>query len=336
MASPTQQQHQQQRIFITGATGYIGTLVTTLALRAGHAVHALSRSARGTQKLLSLGATPVPGTLTSLDVLHAEAAAADAVIHLADAWVDDFAQPYDDVVAIDNAAIDAITSGLARSRSQRKLLIDTSGAGVVMPAENDAETDESALENPSPMNGRIRCEKYALSKAGGEEGVRVCVVRLPPFVYGRGGSGVRLFMGEFARLGFVARVGDGRIRTCAVHVDDAARAYVLALERACGAPGVVRDVFNVTATTEVSFRELTDAVAATMGLPVREMEKAEAVATAGPLIAGFFSDRIRAASGKARRELGWVPTEVGILEDIRNGSYVEVAKELKGRAGEQV
>lgn len=114
---------------------------------------------------------------------------------------------------------------------------------------------------------------------------------------------------------------------------------MLALERACAAaaaaaPGVVvKGIYNVTATTEVSFRELTDAIAATMGLPVREIETAEAAEIAGPLIAGFFSDRIRAGSGKARRELGWVPTEVGIVEDIRNGSYVEVAKELKGGVG---
>lgn len=222
-------------------------------------------------------------------------------------------------------------AGLAQSKSQRKLFLGTSGIGVVEPSADGGETDEGAAANKSPLNGRIRCERHVLSKAG-DNGIRVAVMRLPPFVYGRGGSGVRLFLGTFAKLGFVVRVGKGLARTSVVHVDDAARAYVLALRRAGNDAARARDVYNVASTTQVNFREFTDAMAAAMGFDVREMSTAEAAATAGPLIAGFFSDRVRGNSDKARRELGWAPVEEGIIEDIRTGSYVEVAKALKGAA----
>ncbi|KAI0399459.1 putative NAD dependent epimerase/dehydratase [Xylaria palmicola] len=331
---------RQQRIFMTGATGYIGSRVTEFALRDGFVVHGLSRSASGAAKLRALGAVPVSGDLASLDVLRSEAAQADIVMHLADAWIDDFSQPYDDVVRIDGAAVDAMVGGLAArsgSDEKKKLFLGTSGIGVVAPDARDGETDEGAPEDPNPMNGRIRCERHVLGKAAAAEAaggdIRVCVVRLPPFVYGRGGSGVRLFMDVYAKLGFVPRVGDGRVQTTVVHVDDAARAYVLAARRACAEPGEVAGVvYNVSSSTEVTFRDLTDAIAATMGLPVREMEAAEAAETAGPLIAGFFTSRIRGRSDKIRRELGWVPTEIDIVADIRDGSYVQAAKALRDQA----
>ncbi|KAI1109371.1 putative NAD dependent epimerase/dehydratase [Nemania sp. NC0429] len=330
---------KQQRIFVTGATGYIGSRVTEFALAQGYAVHGLSRSESGTAKLRSLGAVPVEGDLSSLDLLRAEAAQADAVIHLADAWIDDFSQPYDNVVKIDAAAVDAMATGLAQSGSERKLFLGTSGIGVVEPEAGGGETDESAPANKSPLNGRIRCERHVLSKAdedgsGSGSGIRVVVMRLPPFVYGRGGSGVRLFLGIFSKLGFVVRVSDGRTRTSVVHVDDAARAYVFALGRAGNddAASRARDIYNVASSTEVDFRAFTDAMAATLGFPVRELSTAEAAGTAGPLVAGFFSDRVRGNSDKLRRELGWSPVEEGIVEDIRTGSYVEVARTLKSTA----
>ncbi|KAI0202133.1 putative NAD dependent epimerase/dehydratase [Astrocystis sublimbata] len=325
---------KQQRIFMTGATGYIGSRVTELAIREGYAVHGLSRSAAGAAKLRSLGAVPVSGDLSSLDVLRAEAAQADIVVQLADAWIDDFSQPYDNVVAIDGAAVDAMTVGLANSGSARKLFIGTSGTAVVEPDADDGETDETAPEHSNPLNGRIKCEQHQLSRAG-QGGVKVCIIRLPGFVYGRGKSGVALFMSTLAKLGFVPRIGDGLTQTCVVHVDDAAKAYVLAFKHACVTPDRLADVYNVTSSTEVTFRDFADAIAATMGLPVKEMSTAEIAETAGPLIAAFFSLKSRGNSDKARRGLSWNPSELGIIEDIRDGSYVSVAKELQGTAGAQ-
>ncbi|KAI0102551.1 putative NAD dependent epimerase/dehydratase [Nemania sp. FL0031] len=338
---------KQQRIFVTGATGYIGSRFVAFALRSGFTVHGLSRSAPKAATLRALGAVPVTGDLTSLSVLRAEAAQADIVVHLADAWIDDFSQPYANVIATDAAAVDAMVSGLAESRSERKLFVGTSGVGVVERDAGDGETDEEAPPSRNPMNGRIHCEQHILSKAGygsgdrAGKGVSVCIMRLPPFVYGRGGSGIRLFMNIFAKLGFVVRIGSGETKTCVVHVDDAARAYVLALEHACVRPGNEneneirpgREIYNVTSSTEVTFREFTGAIADAMGLPLREMGAAEAAETAGPLVAGFFSDRVRGSGEKARRELGWEPREIGVVEDIRGGSYVQAAKEVMSAAG---
>ncbi|KAI1820713.1 putative NAD dependent epimerase/dehydratase [Xylaria intraflava] len=323
---------QKQRIFMTGGSGYIGSRIVELALREGHTIRALSRSAAGTAKLQALGAEPVPGDVSSLDILRAEAAQADVVIHLADPWIDNFSAPYEKVIGIDGAAVDAMVQGLAKSTG-RKLLIDTSGVGVVKPDDHDGETDEDAAPNPNPLNGRIHRETHSLSKAG-HGGVRVCMMRLPPFVYGRGASGVKLFMEIFAKLGFVPCVGGGTTRTSVVHVDDAARAYVLAITRACVGDGNVRAIYNLTSSTETTFRELGAAMADALALPLREMSVSETTAAAGGLVAGFFSDRIRGRSDKARRELGWVlEGMVGVIEDIRSGSYVELAEKL--RAGAQ-
>ncbi|KAI0965840.1 putative NAD dependent epimerase/dehydratase [Xylaria arbuscula] len=318
---------QQQRIFITGASGYIGLRVTELAIRAGYAVHGLCRTEAKASQLRALGAVPVLADMTALDILRSEASQADIVVHLADAWIDDFSQPYDKVVRIDGAAVDAMAAGLAASKSSRKLFIGTSGVGVVKPDAEGGETDEDTPEDPSPINGRIRCEKHILSKAG-QNGIKVCIMRLSPFVYGHGGSGVKLFMGMFVKAGAVVRIGDGSTQSSVVHVDDAAQAYVLALDRACVVPGKDRVVYNLASTTELSFREFTDAIAAVTGLSVREMTVPEAAAFAGPLAAGFFSGRIRGKGDRAKLELGWEPSGPGLIEDIRNGSYVEVAKEL--------
>lgn len=108
---------------------------------------------------------------------------------------------------------------------------------------------------------------------------------------------------------------------------------MLALKYACVDTDRTTDIYNVTSSTEVTFRDFTDAVAATLGLSVKEVSAAEAAEKAGPLIAGFFSIRNRGKSDKAKRELRWIPSEADIVADIRNGSYVQVAKELKGTVG---
>ena len=318
MAAPK----QQKTIFITGANGYVGSTTTELALAEGYAVRGLSRSESGDTKLRGLGAVPVRGDLTSLDVLRQEAAAADAVVHLATAHQlisssDQAADP----LAVDNAAVDALADGLAGSG---KPLMTTSGTLIAAPDPTGAETDEESPEDPQPITTRGETDKRALALAGAR-GFRVAVVRLAPWVYGRGGSGVGLFMGGAAKSGGVMCVDGGAHRTTTVHVDDAARLYLLLARKA--PPG--GSTWNASSATDVRFRELFEAMAAAVGAPVQDVTKADAAAQMGDLLAFFLQAECRASGAKARKELGWEPKEMGILEEINKGSYQAVAEGLR-------
>ena len=274
-----------------------------------------------------LGAVPVRGDLQTLDVLRSESAQADIVIHLADAWVGNLGEDYSVVVRIDNAAVDAMGEGL---KGSGKSLLVTSGTGVVADA-NGAETTESSPLWEKPLNDRIACEQHALTLC--KKGIRVIAIRLPPFVYGRGASGVELFMQRAAAAGEMVSVDQGTKCTSVVHVDDAARMYLLAIEKAKAG-----DIFNATSSTEVTHRQLTEAMGAALSLPIRSRTYEEQVAANGgsPLaefLAKFLSVENRASSAKAIKELGWQPKEREVLEDISSGSYQQVARELtKGAA----
>ncbi|KAK1762906.1 hypothetical protein QBC33DRAFT_519109 [Phialemonium atrogriseum] len=313
---------QQQRIFITGASGYIGSVVTELAIADGYAVHGLSRTEASDAKLRALGAVPVRGDLTSLDVLRRESAAADVVIHLATAYVFGDPDGYAAALPIDNAAADALADGLAGTD---KPLVVTSGTLAVAADPSGAETTESSPPDPNPINTRIDAERHALSLAG-RRGVRVMAVRLAPYVYGRGGSGVKLFLDMSARAGSVACVGGGANRTTVVHVDDAARLYLLAALRGGGRAG---EVYNASAATDVTARQMFGAIADALGVPVRDVAREDAAAQMGEMVAAFLAAENRASGEKARRELGWRPEGVGILEDISKGSYQPVAEALR-------
>ncbi|KAI1501584.1 NAD(P)-binding protein [Biscogniauxia marginata] len=317
---------KRQRIFMTGAAGYIGSRITEFALAEGYEVHGLSRSPKSDAKLLALGAVPVRGDLGSFDVLRRESADADIVINLADPWADHIgdSRGYAVVVEIDAAAVNAIGDAL---RGTNKPLLITSGTAVVDPDPQGAETTETAPENTHPINDRIACERNALALS--KSGVNVCAIRLAPFVYGRGGSGVRLFMSMYANLGEVVYVGDGAKRTSVVHVDDAARLYLLAAGKA-GAAWTAGAIFNCTSSTEVTIRELAEAMAAALGVPARSLAREEAARKCGELVAAFMGMENRASSAKAVKELGWQPREPGVLEDITSGPYLAVAKELRG------
>ncbi|KAL1303879.1 hypothetical protein AAFC00_000333 [Neodothiora populina] len=307
------------RIFATGASGYIGSTVTRLAISGGYVVHALSRSEAADAKLLSLGAVPVRGDLSSLEVLTREAAAADIVIHLADSLTDDHTADFSIVLKTDAAAVDAIAKGLEGSK---KLFIGTSGSLVTAPDPDGAVTTETSPLQQDPLNGRIESEKHILSLR--DKGIRVCVVRLAPFVYGRGGSGVRLLMNVSLPAGQVMYVDDGCLHTSTVHVDDAARLYLLIARS-----GTADGAYNATTGHHPTFRQLGEAMAATLGVPAVGIPFDIAASGVGTFFARFLSAENKASSARAMEELGWLPKEVGILEDIRGGSYAELAQKLK-------
>ncbi|KND93442.1 Uncharacterized protein TOPH_01675 [Tolypocladium ophioglossoides CBS 100239] len=308
----------KQRIFMTGANGYIGSVITELATADGYAVHGLSRSEASDAKLQSLGAVPVRGDLTSLDVLRKESAEADIVIHLATAYTIGEGT-YDAVLPVDNAAVDAIADSLAGTG---KPLVVTSGTLTTGADPTGAETTEASPPDPSPINSRGKAEAHALALAA--RGIRVTSVRLAPYVYGRAGSGVKLFMGMSAKAGSVTRVAGGTNRTTTVHVDDAARLYLLAAQQ--GKPG---DVFNASSATDVTARQLFEAMAAALGLPLRDISFAQAQTQLGEVFARFLSAENRASGEKARGVLGWEPKGMGILDEISRGSYPALAAELR-------
>ncbi|OOF99091.1 hypothetical protein ASPCADRAFT_140737 [Aspergillus carbonarius ITEM 5010] len=303
-------------IFLTGGSGYIGSAITTLAISQGYKVHSLSRNSSSDTKITSLRAIPIRGDLTSLSTLREQSHRADIVIHLADPMSGNYSMPYDERIRIDDAAVSAIGEGLEGSN---KPLVVTSGSLVV--AATGAETDETSALWEKPLNERIVSERNNLRLC--ERGVKVSVVRLAPFVYGRGGSGVALFMRMFAGLGEVKVVGDGEGVTSAVHVEDAARLFLLAAEKAQAG-----EVFNGCSEWGVTFGELGRAMAEVMGVGVGYMSFEEAVGTWGEFFAGFLSTENRASGGKAMGVLGWKPERVGILEEVRKGSYVELAESL--------
>jgi nucleoside-diphosphate-sugar epimerase len=328
----------QQRIFMTGANGYIGSVITEFAIAEGYHVTGLSRSEKGDSKLLSLGATPVRGDLSNHDVLTRESTKADIVIHLADALAQNIDKDYSVVVEIDNRAVDAIAEGL---KGSGKVFIDTSGSLVSAADPNGGETNEGSPMWEKPLNRRRDCEKHALKQC--EKGIKAMAIRLAPYVYGRGGSGVRLFMARAVPAGEVTYVDEGATRVTTVHVDDAARLYLLAIKH-----GKAGEAYNATYETHITNRELAEAMGQALDLPVRSesfentvkkmggafarmmgIEDESTISRIGTFFAEFRSKENRASNAKAVKELGWQPKEKGIMEEIGSGSYVEVAVALR-------
>lgn len=284
-------------------------------------MHALSRNEEGDAKLRKLGAEPVRGDLAALDVLRNESKEADAVINLATAYV--FGQgKYEDALPIDNAAVDAMCDGLVDTT---KPLITTSGTLSAQADPNGNETTEDAPPEPSHLNVRIQAEHHALAQAK-ERGIRVMVVRMSPFTYGRGGSGIARFMGMAKNMGGLPTVNGGENRTTAVHVDDAVRLVLLAAEK-----GEAGEVFNVSSQTTVTMGALFNAINSSVGVPNKDITYDDAFAKFGENIAWFLRAENRASGAKAQAKLGWQPKGPSVLDDINTGSYVAVANALGGK-----
>ncbi|KAL7619775.1 hypothetical protein AAE478_010317 [Parahypoxylon ruwenzoriense] len=312
----------KERIFITGGAGYVGSAITKLAVTEGYEVRGLSRSETSDAKLIKMGATPVRGDLNSLDVLRAESAAADIVIHLADPFKFDHSGGYDEVRRIQATVTDAFVDGM---KGTNKPLVTTSGALVVAADPNGGETTEDSPKPPNPAVPRHLVEEYDLSAA--KKGVKVSVIRLAPYVYGHGGSSTGRFMHMFAQRGEVVYIGEGTKRTSTVHVDDAARLYLLVAKHAKAGT-----IFTASSSTTVTLRQLAEAMAEALHIPARSLTPEETTAQFGKFFTWFLSTENRGSNAKAVKELGWQPKETaGILEEIRSGSYQALAQEIRNR-----
>lgn len=289
------------RVFLTGASGFIGSAIIQELLAAGHSVLGLARSEASAAKLTAAGIDVHHGSLEDLDSLKRGAAACDGVIHTA--FIHDFSK-YIDNCEIDRHVIEAMGAAL---EGTNKPLIVTSGTGVVYTGKPLTENDAPAqTQRTAP---RIATEEAAAAVAA--RGVRASVVRLPPTVHGEGDHGFIPMLINIAReKGISAYVGDGTNRWPAVHRLDAAKLFRLALESRAASPR-----YHAVADEGIATRHIAETIAKHLNLPLVSLTPEQASTHFGWL-ASFLSHDIPAASHKTQQQLSWSPQHPSLLPDL--------------------
>jgi nucleoside-diphosphate-sugar epimerase len=291
------------RVFVTGASGFIGSAVVTELIAAGHEVVGLARSDSSAQAVAAAGAQVHRGDLDNPESLRAGAESTDGVIHLA--FNHDFTN-YTGAAETDRRAIDALGEALAGS--DRPFVVTSGLAGFAL---GRTMTDDSA--NPNSPRGS---EQAALAFT--TSGVRVSVLRLPPSVHGEGDHGFVPRLIDIAReRGVSAYPGDGSNRWAAVHRFDAARLFRLALE---SAPAGAR--LHAIGDEGVPVREIAGVVGRHLGLPATSVAP-EAAADHFGWLGGFFSLDLPASSTVTGELLGWHARRPGLLDDLDEGHYFD-------------
>jgi nucleoside-diphosphate-sugar epimerase len=285
------------RVFVTGATGFVGIPVVRELIAAGHEVLGMARSDEGAKSLAAIGADVHRGSLEDVESLRRGAAASDGVIHLG--FVHDWSR-FAESCEIDRRAIEALGSVLAGS--DRPLIVTSGTAGLAGPAQIAAEDHDVPPDFPFP---RVS-EQTALSL----KGVRASVMRLPQ-VHDTVKQGLITFTVAAAReKGFSVYVGEGRNRWAAAHISDVARLYRLVLEQnEAGAK------YHAVAEEGVPMRDIAEAIGRGLNVPVKSISAEEASAYLGPL-AMFAGLDLLASSEKTRKKLGWNPTGPGLIADL--------------------
>jgi nucleoside-diphosphate-sugar epimerase len=293
------------RVFVTGATGFIGSAVVGELIAAGHAVLGLARSDAGAASLVAKGAAVHRGSLEDPDSLRGGAAAADAVIHLA--FNHDFSRFVENCEA-DRRTIQAL--GAALAGTDRPLIITSGTAAAFTPGR--LTTEDDAPNSPVP---RVASEEAAAAVLA--QGVHVAVMRLPQ-VHDPVKQGLITPLIAVAReKGVSAYVGDGRNRWPAAHVSDVAHLYRLALEQ-----GVAGARYNAVAEEGVPLLEIAEAIGRGLNLPVVSKTPDEAGEHFGWL-GMFVGADIPASSALTRERLGWRPSGPGLISDLAQGRYAD-------------
>ncbi|GAQ82075.1 hypothetical protein KFL_000990250 [Klebsormidium nitens] len=275
------------KIFITGASGYIGSVVSELALQAGHSLRGLARSDAAAEKLRAQGVEPVRGDLYTLDVLADEAKKADAVLHLA--FIHDFTK-YVESVETDRKVVETFIGALAGSN---KTLVITSGTAVLWDT-GDSPADETTPVPPGPGGARAATEQLCVHWQAASRGIRSAAMRLPLHVYGRSSpiTFIPMQIATAAKDGIARYIGDGAI----FHLGD-------------------------SNDRGVSAKKIAEAIARRVSLPPPVSVSVEEAAQAwGPLLATLLSISNQYTSARAEKELGWkVPEGRSVLRFTAEG-----------------
>jgi len=285
-------------VFVTGATGWVGSAVVRELIGAGHQVTGLARSHDKAVALAAVGAQAILASLDDLDALHRAASMADAVIHTA--FNHDFSK-FAENAEQDRRAIE--TLGRALEGTQRPLLV-TSGLARLAPGRAATEVDVPDASFPR--------KSEAAARALAERGVRTATVRLAPTVHGLGEHGfVAMLIGIAREKGVSAYLGEGLNRWAGVHRLDAARLYRLAIEQGAAVP-----VYHAVAEEGMPLRVIAEAIGRRLGLPV---------VSKGREHFGWFADFVgadmAATSQRTRALLGWEPTGPELLADLDQTGY---------------
>jgi nucleoside-diphosphate-sugar epimerase len=295
------------RVFVTGATGFIGSSLVPELLSHGHTVLGLVRSSASSTKLQKLGGEPLLGVLEDLDILAKGASQCDAVIHCA--FVLDFAD-FARGCAIDLAAITHIGSII---KGTGKPFVITSGTAAVSSPDGRVATEDTLPDTHVIPRFKAELKSAEMAK---EDGVKSMVVRLPPSVHGDGDVGfIPKFIGTASEKGVVAYIGDGKQRWPSVHRHDAAALYRLAMEKGEGGK-----TYHAVHDEGIEIRELAAVVSKKLGLETKSIAQEDAMAHFGFLGMVLALDNL-ASSQKTRVELGWEPVKCGLVEDMEEGDY---------------
>ncbi|CDR35560.1 hypothetical protein NBRC10512_006386 [Rhodotorula toruloides] len=303
--------HSTMLVFVTGASGFVGTAVTEELLANGHQVLGLARSPQSAQKLRDLGAQVVEGSMTDHELVKETVKKVDGVIHLA--FNHDFSRYVDSCVE-DGELIRAI--GSAMIGTDKPLVVASS---TTAPSAIRKPGDAPFKENdPYPLSAdsrpRMHSELSTFQLA--KQGVQAMVVRLAPTVHGEGDHAfVPMFISKAREASFSAFVADGTNVWSAVHRDDAAAVFRLALEK-----GTAGSAYHAVGEQGVPFKDIAGAIGKKLNVPVKSIPVEEAGRHFGFL--GHFASLDNPTScEKTKAELGWVPRQVKLLEDLESGSY---------------
>jgi len=294
------------RVFLSGATGFIGSIIIEELLVAGHQVEGLARTDEAAAKLTGWGVGVRRGEVAQPEILAEGARASDGVIHCA------FGVDFANYVAMGQTDLRAVQAMVEALAGTGKPLVVTSGMTAHAVGRPSTEADPAQTEGMAAVRGAP--EDLALASA--QRGIRSTVVRLPPSVHDLQAQGlVSMLIMQARQTGLSAYVGDGANRWPAVHRRDAARLFRLALES--GQPG---QRLHAVAEEGVSLRAIAEAIGKKLGIPARGLTPDEAAAHFGWLVP-FAANDVPASSAVTQATLGWRPTGPGLLDGLL-GDYL--------------